>query len=673
MILSDRSIREELAAGRIVIEPLNEAYIQPSSVDLTIDRYFRVFRNHTMRVIDVKEDQEELTELVEIQQDDVFILHPGEFVLGSTAERVALPPDLVARLEGKSSLGRLGLLIHSSLPASEEILVRRAGRIERITIGDLVGKQVEGEIIAFDPKTFEVGYHAITGWYEGPADRIFEIRLASGRRVRVTAGHNLFTLDRDGAIEKVRTGALAKGMRVAVPLRIPEPGCDWTMRVTDFIPEAEWASLTVAGPTIERAFVEERAGLTAFLVERGYGHAWYYARDGKLPMHLAAAWGLLDHLTDADRICIRGGRKALPAVIEVDEDFAWLLGMYVAEGSNRRGQLTISNTRQHRLDRLTGVCDRLGLPVHRSLGAITVTSSAASMLMDWLGTGRYAENKRVPAIVFGWDDHLVAAFLEGLVDGDGSRDRMRTSVWTSSSGLAADVLILAARLGRRAGTAHRKTRSADQVYIPENEHKLLTSIPLPDRLLVRLRDEAGLAQNDASRRAGYRHASDLNNIENRTNRDAVRINTLRRLWAVYGPLTEGEDHDRLHRLVAGDLAWDTVVEVIDTGEVETIYDIEVRPDGRKIENFMAGAGGVLVSNTAGFVDAGWDGHLTLELSNVANLPITLYPGMKIGQISFLRMTTEADTPYGSKEVGSKYQGQRGPTPSRYFENFKPRS
>jgi dCTP deaminase len=114
MILSDRTIREELDAGRIVIEPLGEGCIQPSSVDLHIDRYFRVFRNHTMRVIDVKEPMEDLTELVEIKEDDTFVLHPGEFVLGSTAERVALPVDLVARLEGKSSLGRLGLLIHST-------------------------------------------------------------------------------------------------------------------------------------------------------------------------------------------------------------------------------------------------------------------------------------------------------------------------------------------------------------------------------------------------------------------------------------------------------------------------------------------------------------------------------------------------------------------------------
>ena len=114
MILSDRTIREELEAGRIEIDPLGEGCIQPSSVDLHVDRYFRVFRNHTMGFIDVKQDLEELTELVEIGEDDVFILHPGEFVLGSTLERVALPDDLVARLEGKSSLGRLGLLIHST-------------------------------------------------------------------------------------------------------------------------------------------------------------------------------------------------------------------------------------------------------------------------------------------------------------------------------------------------------------------------------------------------------------------------------------------------------------------------------------------------------------------------------------------------------------------------------
>ncbi len=120
VILSDRSLREQIEAGRIVIDPLDESLIQPSSLDVRISNLFRVFRNHTRGVLDVKEDLSELTELIEMPVDadgvgdEPFMLHPGEFVLGSTLERVAMPDDLVGRVEGKSSLGRLGLLIHST-------------------------------------------------------------------------------------------------------------------------------------------------------------------------------------------------------------------------------------------------------------------------------------------------------------------------------------------------------------------------------------------------------------------------------------------------------------------------------------------------------------------------------------------------------------------------------
>jgi dCTP deaminase len=114
VILSDRTIREAMAAGRIVIDPFDEACLQPSSIDVKVSNLFRVFRNHTTAVIDVKKELTDLTELVEMPGDEPFVLHPGEFVLGSTLERVAIANDLVARVEGKSSLGRLGLLIHST-------------------------------------------------------------------------------------------------------------------------------------------------------------------------------------------------------------------------------------------------------------------------------------------------------------------------------------------------------------------------------------------------------------------------------------------------------------------------------------------------------------------------------------------------------------------------------
>jgi dCTP deaminase len=114
VILSDRSIRAALDERRIVIDPLADGAVQPSSVDVRLDAAFRVFANHRYPYIDVKAPQEDLTELVEVDGDEPFILHPGEFVLGSTVERLALPDDIVAQLNGKSSLGRLGLVVHAT-------------------------------------------------------------------------------------------------------------------------------------------------------------------------------------------------------------------------------------------------------------------------------------------------------------------------------------------------------------------------------------------------------------------------------------------------------------------------------------------------------------------------------------------------------------------------------
>ena len=114
MVLSDRTIKAEIAAGRLVLDPYDPALVQPSSVDVRVDRRYRVFHNSRQPYIDVREPMQDLTELITVDEEEPFVLHPGEFVLGQTLERVTLPDDLAARLDGKSSLGRMGLLIHST-------------------------------------------------------------------------------------------------------------------------------------------------------------------------------------------------------------------------------------------------------------------------------------------------------------------------------------------------------------------------------------------------------------------------------------------------------------------------------------------------------------------------------------------------------------------------------
>ena len=138
MVLSDRTIREQLAAGRLKIEPFEDGLVQPSSIDVRVAAQFRVFRNNRRPFIDVRQPSDDLTDVVEIGPDEPFILHPGEFVLGSTLERVELPDDLVARLEGKSSLGRLGLLIHSTAgyidPGFEGTITLELSNVARLPI-----------------------------------------------------------------------------------------------------------------------------------------------------------------------------------------------------------------------------------------------------------------------------------------------------------------------------------------------------------------------------------------------------------------------------------------------------------------------------------------------------------------------------------------------------------
>ena len=181
MILSDRTIREQIDAGRIVIEPFDPACVQPSSVDLHVDAEFRVFRNNRYPYIDVKQ-QQDLTELVEVKPDEPFILHPGEFVLGSTLERVSIPDDLVARLEGKSSLGRLGLLIHSTAgyvdPGWDGFLTLELSNVANLPITLYPGMKI-GQISFFQLTTAaETPYGSAGNKYQnqrGPtASRIHE-------------------------------------------------------------------------------------------------------------------------------------------------------------------------------------------------------------------------------------------------------------------------------------------------------------------------------------------------------------------------------------------------------------------------------------------------------------------------------------------------------------------
>jgi dCTP deaminase len=190
-VLSDRDIRAELEAGRIKIDPYDPADLQPSSVDLHLDRSFRVFRNNRYAYIDVRAPQPDLTEMLRIEDDEPFILHPGEFVLGQILEWVELPDDLVSRLEGKSSLGRLGLLIHSTAgyvdPGWKGNLTLELSNVANLPIALYFGMRI-GQISFFrmsSPVERPYGSKGLGSKYQGqsePTASAFHEDFEAGRR-----------------------------------------------------------------------------------------------------------------------------------------------------------------------------------------------------------------------------------------------------------------------------------------------------------------------------------------------------------------------------------------------------------------------------------------------------------------------------------------------------------
>jgi dCTP deaminase len=190
-VLADRDIRSELETGRVRIEPYDPADLQPSSVDLHLDRSFRVFRNNRYPYIDVRAPQPDLTELLTVDGDDPFILHPGEFVLGQTLEWIELPDDLVARLEGRSSLGRLGLLIHSTAgyvdPGWKGNLTLELSNVANLPIALFQGMRI-GQISFFrmsSPVERPYGSEGLGSKYQGqsePTASAFHADFDRGRR-----------------------------------------------------------------------------------------------------------------------------------------------------------------------------------------------------------------------------------------------------------------------------------------------------------------------------------------------------------------------------------------------------------------------------------------------------------------------------------------------------------
>jgi deoxycytidine triphosphate deaminase len=532
MILSDRDIRAAIADGRIVIDPFTAESVQPSSVDLHLGNRFRVFANSRYPYIDVRIEQPDLTELVEIEGDDPFILHPGEFVLGSTLERVALPDDLVARLEGKA--------LALDTPVPTPLGWRTMGDLEP---GDLV----------FDEGGAPT---SIVGVTPPMLDRpCREVVFSDGARVIADASHQWLTVDKNGrrygrartalrSTDEIRRTLTVRGERnhqvplpgpVQYPPRLDLPIAPYTLGA--WLGDGTAAKAEIA--CCDTEILEQISG-DGFAVRRtGYGKNLYRI-------------GRVGHSRDADS------------------------GRYMRN-------LSLSS--------------RL-----RDLG-----------LMD----GKYVPR---PYLEAGVSQRV--ALLQGLMDTDGYVDDVagRCEFTSTKEGLADAVVELAAGLG------FRPVKTVGRAMLNGFDHGPKYRVKFtPDRPVFRLPRKLARQKPTAARFHRFRAIADIREVA------SVPVRCIQ-VTSASGMFLVSRSFIPTHNSSLGRL-------------------------------------GLLIHSTAGYVDPGWEGTLTLELSNVANLPITLYHGMRIGQISFQRLSSPVEIGYGDERLGSRYRGQTDPTASRYHRDF----
>jgi deoxycytidine triphosphate deaminase/transcriptional regulator with XRE-family HTH domain len=656
MILSDAEIRRRLEDGDLDIEPLAdpELQIQPASVDLRLGREFLEFERTNIPCIhpDSAEEVEDYVSETIVPEDEDFVVHPGDFVLGTTVERVDIPPDLIAHVEGRSSLGRLAVVVHASLPGDESVFLWTPSEgFGFYDIGEIVERERPARAVAFDPRTLRVSTHRVTDHITNPRKRIYRVELDSGRAAHVTRDHNLFTLDERGGVTRIPSED-AVGEHVMVPARLPgSPTPRERIDVLDLLNSGETTLYASDGS----GSLDRSTGLSG-------------SRDDHQSQPATVdRTGAGDIEVTLDR---NGTRR--PRELRLTPEFGWMLGFSITAGSTHRGQLRVTSTDTASLDRFAAVLGTHDVDTARHEDGRSTTLRVRSERWSALiGTG---EEPTVPEMVFDWPETVQEAVLEGMLDGEG-HNQTRDRLSTANPELADRAAYLGTRLGLLTAvhsterTANGPTGGDYEMWVVEfsEDGRGHSKLPVPGALLRTLRERAGMELSDAADAADLPETADTTGptpssiLDVERERSTVEWETLDRFREAYAGA--GVDTTRLDQLLDGDVRFEEVVDVVETDRVEPTYDLEVQPGGQPIENFLAGRGGIFLSNTAGLCDPGYRGQITLELSNLGAAPVALSPGMRVSQLTFTELTSPAERPYG-QDRGSKYQEQEGPQASR---------
>ena len=521
-----------------------------------------------------------------------------------------------------------------SLPYEETVFIRGPNGVQLVRIGELIEKMLkkgyvkignslstaknpEGlQAFSFDPDDYKIKPCAITGFIKHKEQDVFQVTLASGRKVKVTAHHNFFSLQ-NGALQETKTSALEKGCHIAVAGSLPVEQKETSLDLSSMLAGED---LYVRGTGLKPFFTGHKKDLRMRAQKGGRADdANNWANRCILPLAVFNEMKNAINPSVRETLTIGGWsrKNTLPLIFPLNADTLWLLGQYIAEGSciQKRyspdvhaNRVIITTTSKKTEERIHSIGKSIGVVFRRSKSDVVACSKPFAHLIKKLDMGDNAYRKKAPPFIFNVGKENIQSFLDGYIVGDGSINQITgtTNCETVSPQLGEDLLHLTLALGVPARstitTRYRASEVRPQLTTvsvhwqtqPQRDARLLEIPNMRGSIgtLIRtIRLKAGLSQQGLAKKC-HMHSGTLSQIESGYIKN-IRRSTLNTL---VNTLPHTKETLQLQRLVDSDIWFDEVIKVEKCGH-EPVYDIEVMPGGRPVQNFIGGSGGIILHNT----------------------------------------------------------------------------
>lgn len=517
----------------------------------------------------------------------------------------------------------------NSLPYDERILIKEGDRYEFRKIGELVEDALQNgkvskfeytlstsgnprklEVVGFDPEDYKTKTFRITGFMKHHPKDIYLVKLKSGRGVRVTSYHNFFSLDNNGKLTEISTTELSEGNFIAVPSKLPEISDEIELDTAELFEKANLNDFYVRGKEKFKNFLRKNKALRRIALDNGFKHGdvdnWKQRSCVPFPIFKKIKSSLSMECITELKISGWSKSSALPLKIRIDKTVLRYLAAFVAEGSitevNNRVIITTSSERVRKW--VLDFAKKFDLHVQKAKNGLdlVITSKTLIAFLHALNIGNNAYEKEIPGFVLGMSTKAKKEFLNSYVICDGNINTMtgQTSCETVSDALANSSLYLTSSMGipARNHSVRRRYNGRDSITYnlqwattPSKETEL-NYIPNSIGSLFReIREKLGLSMKELSNALGYRTSVPIWQVESKRIRKISRNKLKKFINSLNNP-----ELKNIENIMNGDIWFDEITKIEKVG-FEPTYDVEVMPENKKIENFVAGRGGIFLHNT----------------------------------------------------------------------------